>query len=519
MKLPAHQITGAAMTHILQRSALILLASTALCATPALARTHHARKHPAAEADQADRASYTVKKGDTLASIADKLDTSVPELMKDNRLRKRSLLQPGQVLKGPVVLKSGGAKGGSAKGGGGKAAAATTYKVAHGDTLFSISQRLHVSVDDLRTANHLSARGQIHAGQELKLPGSEEAAAEPTPAKAEGRGARGRKGRGAQPAAEPVAEESAGSGGGRVVTVEARGETYKARKGDTLARIAGRLGVGVSALKRLNHVKGNAVHAGQVYHGAAFAEHIYTAAPGDTVPSIAQRFGVSVASLRAENEMSKRVVSVRPGQKVYLPDGYRDRSAPSEERFTRGYPQPAMPSRGDTNLPSHPIPYAPGGTAPAQGPAAQTPPSTPGPTDAQISQLGKDRFTWPLTGTILSDFGPKTGGQRNDGINIQADAGAPVHAAAEGEVIYAGDQVPGFGNLILLKHADGWATVYAYLSKIEVKAQQKVTQGQEIGQAGSSGGVPEPQLHFEVRYTPTPAERARSVDPKLVLPK
>jgi murein DD-endopeptidase MepM/ murein hydrolase activator NlpD len=86
-------------------------------------------------------------------------------------------------------------------------------------------------------------------------------------------------------------------------------------------------------------------------------------------------------------------------------------------------------------------------------------------------------------------------------------------------VIYAGDQVPGFGNLILLKHADGWATVYAHLSKVEVKAQQKVTQGQEIGQAGSSGGVPEPQLHFEVRYTPTPAERARSVDPKLVLPK
>jgi murein DD-endopeptidase MepM/ murein hydrolase activator NlpD len=80
-------------------------------------------------------------------------------------------------------------------------------------------------------------------------------------------------------------------------------------------------------------------------------------------------------------------------------------------------------------------------------------------------------------------------------------------------VVYAGDQVPGFGNLVLIKHPDGWATAYSHLSRIDVKAQQKVTQGQQIGQAGISGGVPEPQLHFEVRYG------ARAVDPKMVLPK
>lgn len=505
------------MTHFLQRSALILLASTALCATPSLARTHHARR-PAAQADRAERVTYRVKKGDTLAIIADKLDTTVEELRKDNRLRKTSLLRPGQVLKGPVVLKAS-SKGSGGKEGGGKPGVAKSYTVVHGDTLFSISQRLHVPVEDLRAANHLSRKAQIHAGQALRLPGGEDAEAEKVTARAEPRSSRGRKAKAAP--AEP-AEETAASGaaGGRVVTVQARGETYKARKGDTLAKIAGRLGVGVSQLKRLNHIKGSAVHAGQIYHGAAFAEHIYTAAPGDTLPSIAQRFGVSVASLRAENELSRRAVSVRPGQKVYLPDGYHDRSALAEARPSRGYPQPFQPPRGEAaQLPSHPIPYAPSGGTAAQTPPAQAPSATPGPTDAQISQLGKDRFKWPLTGMILSDFGPKTGGQRNDGINIQANAGAPVHASADGEVIYAGDQVPGFGNLILLKHADGWATVYAYLSKVEVKAQQRVTQGQEIGQAGSSGGVPEPQLHFEVRYTPTPAERARSIDPKLVLPK
>jgi murein DD-endopeptidase MepM/ murein hydrolase activator NlpD len=97
-------------------------------------------------------------------------------------------------------------------------------------------------------------------------------------------------------------------------------------------------------------------------------------------------------------------------------------------------------------------------------------------------------------------------------------AGDAVRAAASGDVVYAGDQVPGFGNLVLIKHADGWVTAYGHLSHVDVKMQQRVTQGQQIGEAGSTGGVPEPQLHFEVRYAPSPLERARPIDPKLVLP-
>ena len=86
-------------------------------------------------------------------------------------------------------------------------------------------------------------------------------------------------------------------------------------------------------------------------------------------------------------------------------------------------------------------------------------------------------------------------------------------------MVYAGDQVPGFGNLVLIKHADGWVTAYGHLGKVEVRMQQKVTQGQQIGEAGATGGVSEPQLHFEVRYAPNPQERARPIDPALVLPK
>jgi murein DD-endopeptidase MepM/ murein hydrolase activator NlpD len=146
-------------------------------------------------------------------------------------------------------------------------------------------------------------------------------------------------------------------------------------------------------------------------------------------------------------------------------------------------------------------------------------PSTGTASDSQISQLGRGRFIWPLRGEVISAFGPKGTGQRNDGINIRVNLGDPVRAAAAGDVVYAGDQVPGFGNLVLVKHAEGWVTAYGHLSRVDVKIQQRVTQGQQIGQAGNTGGVGEPQLHFEVRYAPTPADRARPIDPNLVLPK
>jgi murein DD-endopeptidase MepM/ murein hydrolase activator NlpD len=122
-----------------------------------------------------------------------------------------------------------------------------------------------------------------------------------------------------------------------------------------------------------------------------------------------------------------------------------------------------------------------------------------------------------VRGDILSRYGSLGPGLRNDGLNIGAGAGAEVDAAAPGEVVYAG-AVVGFGNLVLLKHADGWVTAYGHLSSISVRMRDQVAQGQAIGAVGASGGVDRPQLHFEVRYAPTPREKARPIDPMLVLP-
>jgi murein DD-endopeptidase MepM/ murein hydrolase activator NlpD len=92
-----------------------------------------------------------------------------------------------------------------------------------------------------------------------------------------------------------------------------------------------------------------------------------------------------------------------------------------------------------------------------------------------------------------------------------------VRAAAAGDVVYAGNLVPGFGNLVLIKHEDGWITAYAHLSRTEVKIKDHVSQGDEIGQAGESGGATQSEVYFEIRYAPTPRDKAKPVDPALLL--
>ena len=109
------------------------------------------------------------------------------------------------------------------------------------------------------------------------------------------------------------------------------------------------------------------------------------------------------------------------------------------------------------------------------------------------------KFIWPVEGRVISRFGGKATGLRNDGINIKTDAGAPVRAASEGIVTYAGNELRGYGNLLLVKHPDGYITAYAHNSELLVKKGAKVHKGQVIAAVGETGSVTEPQLHFEIR--------------------
>ena len=108
-------------------------------------------------------------------------------------------------------------------------------------------------------------------------------------------------------------------------------------------------------------------------------------------------------------------------------------------------------------------------------------------------------FIWPVKGKIISRFGIKPKGLRNDGVNIKAGRGTPVLVAENGVVAYAGNELRGFGELLLVKHAGGWITAYAHNEKLLVKTGQQLRRGQKIATVGSTGNVTSPQLHFEIR--------------------
>jgi murein DD-endopeptidase MepM/ murein hydrolase activator NlpD len=292
----------------------------------------------------------------------------------------------------------------------------------------------------------------------------------------------------------------------------------------------------------------------------------YTTVVGDTIFGVGQRFSVDPRSLAIMNGTSI-AKAVLPGTVLSLPPSVQDKGAQPEARgespippgyrFTppRGEAEPVQvaaatprPTPPAVSRPAQPQPepqrppptysrptpspppvyrrpeYQPPAVRPAAPlpspprPALSAPATAAVPSPAQVATAAKGRFVWPLRGEILSTFGPKGTGQRNDGINIAATQGSSVRAAAAGEVVYAGNQVPGFGNLVLLKHPGGWVTAYAHLDKLIVKNRDSVQQGQEVGHAGATGDVGRPQLHFEIRYAPTPNDKARPVDPEPLLP-
>ena len=134
-------------------------------------------------------------------------------------------------------------------------------------------------------------------------------------------------------------------------------------------------------------------------------------------------------------------------------------------------------------------------------------PAEPPPTTNSVrAGNGSLSFRWPAKGRIIAGFGPKTNGQTNDGINIALPEGTPIKAAEDGVVAYAGNELKGYGNLVLVRHADGFVTAYAHAKELLVKRGDPIKRGQTIARSGQTGNVDAPQLHFEIRKGPAPID-------------
>jgi murein DD-endopeptidase MepM/ murein hydrolase activator NlpD len=198
-------------------------------------------------------------------------------------------------------------------------------------------------------------------------------------------------------------------------------------------------------------------------------------------------------------------------------------SAPVVERPAAAWPEkptvidaPLAPRAALSPSPP-PVPTVPSTAAAAVPPAIPSVPAAPAsppepPTAANLAPPGgSGAFIWPVHGNVLATFGSRSDGTHNDGINIGAARGSTVQAADAGVVAYTGNELRGYGNLILVKHAGGWISAYAHCDQILVKRGEKVSRGEVIARVGSTGNVGEPQLHFELRRGNHP------VDPRELL--
>lgn len=249
---------------------------------------------------------------------------------------------------------------------------------------------------------------------------------------------------------------------------------------------------------------------------------VHVVAPGDTPAAIARRYGVELSALLQLNHIEDpRRLAVGARLLLPVPAEMAPRAEPLEARVDppRIDPPPADPARAD------PPPVEPSaGTPPPSEPVREllptpappepdvTPAILPAPppgdleamreTFARSKKAGQSAFIWPVDGVVTSLFGAR-GGARHDGIDIGAPHGSAVWAAADGKVLYAGEQ-KGYGLIVLLAHEGGVVTVYAHNAANLVKTGDRVEQGDPIAQVGQSGGQRSPALHFELRRDKKP---------------
>ena len=292
--------------------------------------------------------------------------------------------------------------------------------------------------------------------------------------------------------------------GGRPVTVH---------YGETLESIARKNGVPAFAILEANGMRGGAaLRPGQrlvipryVAEGAGrnspvrpvraperTAGNVHVVEPGESLIGIARRSGLSLAELARANHMPV-FTKVKVGDRITIPGGHRlaARRAP-EPKVAEPRSVPVKRER----VASAPVQHVRMAKAEVQDTTSVA---------KQAEPAGAiPSFRWPVRGRIIAGFGPRPNGTTNDGINLAVPEGTPIKAADDGVVAYAGNELKGYGNLVLIRHADGYVSAYANASKLLVTRGEHVKRGQVIARAGQTGNVNSPPLHIEIRKGSVP---------------
>jgi len=398
--------------------------------------------------------SVTVQPGDSVYAIARGQGVPTRAIIVANDLQPPYVLHPGQVLVLPTQR---------------------VHTVVVGDTLYALSRRYGPSVAAIANANGLAPPYQIQVGQRVVIP------VDPAPPASVVA---------SLPAATPPPSWSPGGPVGDPMTPSAPLPSPPSSPPEPWMTLAPLSEQGMDTPPPQAGNDGTPAPIIEPGAGLLLTDPVPWAPADQTAASPSS----SVSSPSAQGQ-----VSAVPGPE----SGHPSRPASDD-----GVPVP--PTRPETS--GAPGTARPQAWAPVAGPEASTPPESTvapsrpsAPVPAPPPRAG-ERFHWPVMGEIIGRFGGTEQGLHNDGVNIAVPMGTPIRAADNGVVAYAGNEIQGFGILVLVKHAGGWMTAYAHASRLEVRRGDTVKRGQVIARVGRSGSVDQPQLHFEIRRDAKPVD-------------
>jgi murein DD-endopeptidase MepM/ murein hydrolase activator NlpD len=282
--------------------------------------------------------------------------------------------------------------------------------------------------------------------------------------------------------------------------------------GETVESIARRHGVPASAILQTNGIRdASQIRPGQRLviprHITSTTQtasvprstggNVHIVRSGDTLMNVARRNGITVAALARANHLQTSS-QLRVGDRLTIPGGHSAAVA-----SVTPAPQNVQPRALPVEKVAAPVKVASVGPVQTASVAKEEPRATETPVKTAEAMTS---FRWPVRGRVIAGFGSKPNGTQNDGINLAVPEGTPIKAADDGVVAYAGNELKGYGNLVLIRHSNGFVSAYAHASELMVKRGDSIKRGQVIAHAGQTGNVTSPQLHFEIRKGSTPVD-------------